>query len=261
LTQAINGTDNVNIGSGKLDGLGIPTDFFTDVHVRKCFNYAFDPDTYIQDVLQGAGTKITMALPTSYLGYDANIPVYSLDLEMAEEECKQAWGGKLWELGMYLTISYNSGNLSRQTVAEILKANLEFLNPKFVVEVRALPWPQFLEERGENRLPVSIIGWIPDYADPDNYIHTFYASTGYYGSQSGLNIPGIDELDNKARTSLDPEERKALYSQIGQLAYEQAPYILLPQSVPFMIMREEVSGYYRNPMLSGVYLWRALSKN
>lgn len=259
LTQKINADNNKNIGTGDF-GFGIPADFFSDVHVRKCFNYAFDPETYIRDVLQGAGIQITMALPTSYLGYDSTIPTYALDLEKAEEECRQAWGGRLWDEGMYLTIAYNTGNLSRQTVAEILKANLEFLNPKFDIEVVGMQWSNFLDERRNNRLPVSIIGWIPDYADPDNYINTFYASDGYYGAQSGLNIPGIDELNAKARTSLDPDERVALYSQIGHLAYEQAPYILLPQGVPFLIMREEVSGYYRNPMLSGGYLWKALSK-
>ncbi|MCA9835332.1 MAG: ABC transporter substrate-binding protein [Trueperaceae bacterium] len=259
MAQDINQSDNTNIGSGDL-GLGIPSDFFTDIHVRKCFNYAFDTETYINDVLDGAGEVITMALPTSYLGYDPNVPVYEYDLEKAEEECKQAWGGRLWDEGMYLTFSYNTGNSSRQAVAEILKSNLEYLNPKFKIDVRGIQWSQFLDERRNNRLPASIIGWIPDYADPDNYIHTFYATTGYYSAQTGFSDPEIDAIDEQARTELDPAKRAELYSQLGNMAYEKAPYILLPQSVPFMIMREEVSGYYRNPMLSGSYLWKDLSK-
>ncbi len=260
MSQEINSSDNTNIGSADL-GLGIPADFFTDIHVRKCFNYAFDTDTYINDVLDGAGQVITMALPTSYLGYDANVPVYEFDLEKAEEECKQAWGGRLWDEGMYLTFSYNTGNSSRQAVAEILKSNLEYLNPKFKIDVRGIQWSQFLDERRNNRLPASIIGWIPDYADPDNYIHTFYATTGYYSAQTGFSDPEIDAIDEQARTESDPAKRAELYSQLGNLAYEKAPYILLPQGVPFIVMREEVSGYYRNPMLSGGWLWKDLSKN
>lgn len=260
MNQIINGENNDNIGSGKLDGFGIPTDFFTDEHVRKCFNYAFDAETYIQDVLQGEGQVLTMALPPSYLGYDPNVPTYSLDLEKAEEECRAAWDGQLWDNGMYLTISYNTGNLARQTTAEILKENLEYLNPKFTVDVRGIQWSDFLAQRNQKLLPVNIVGWIPDYADPDNYIHTFYASDGYYAAQMGYSNPQIDELDQEARTSLDESRRVELYSQIGQLAYEDAPYILLPSGVPFIVTREELQGVYNNPMLSGAYLWKDLSK-
>lgn len=261
MNQAISATDNDNIGSGKLDGLGIPPDFFTDIHVRKCFNYAFDADTYIRDVLQGEGAVITMALPPSYLGYDPNVPTYALDLEKAEEECKLAWDGQLWEKGMYMTLSYNTGNSGRQTSAEILKANLEYLNPKFKVDVRGIQWSDFLAERRAKNLPVSIVSWIPDYADPDNYVHTFYAKEGYYASDSAYSNDAIDTLDAEARTSLDEAKRIDLYSQIGQLGYEDAPFILQPVGVPFIVTSENLQGVYRNPMLSGAFLWKDLSKN
>ncbi len=39
---AINPKDNPNIGSGKLDGQGIPADFFSDINVRLGFIYAWD---------------------------------------------------------------------------------------------------------------------------------------------------------------------------------------------------------------------------
>jgi peptide/nickel transport system substrate-binding protein len=44
---------NTYLGSGELDGNGIPADFFGDVHIRKAFNYCFDWDTYIQDIFNG----------------------------------------------------------------------------------------------------------------------------------------------------------------------------------------------------------------
>lgn len=40
--------NNPYIGSGKLDGKGIPSDFFSDINVRKAFVYAFDWKTYIE---------------------------------------------------------------------------------------------------------------------------------------------------------------------------------------------------------------------
>ncbi|MGD2187029.1 MAG: ABC transporter substrate-binding protein, partial [Desulfobacterales bacterium] len=44
--QKIDPTGNPNIGSGKLNGNGIPTDFFADINVRKAFLHAMDRKTY-----------------------------------------------------------------------------------------------------------------------------------------------------------------------------------------------------------------------
>lgn len=261
MAQNINMENNSNVGSGQLDGNGIPSNFFSDLDMRKCLNYSFDQQAYIDQVLLSAGNTITMALPPSYLGYDPDVPTYDIDLEKAEQHCRAAWGGAVWDKGFEFTILYNTGNLNRQTIAEILKANLESLNPKFKVDIRGMDWPDFLAQRRAQTLPVSTIGWIPDYADPDNYIHTFYHSEGYYAAGYGFKDPEIDALDEQARTDPNPDSRRFLYSAIGHKAYEAAPYILTPQARPFMIMRSNVAGVYRNPMLSGAYLWKDLSKN
>jgi peptide/nickel transport system substrate-binding protein len=46
------------IGSGVLDGNGIPTDFFTDIDVRKGFCYAFDYETFIEDAWRGSARQV-----------------------------------------------------------------------------------------------------------------------------------------------------------------------------------------------------------
>jgi peptide/nickel transport system substrate-binding protein len=260
MVQGITAENNPNIGSGQLDGAGIPPDFFSDLDLRRCMAYSFDPQAYIDQVLLGAGSQITMALPPSYLGYDPNIPTYEYDPEQAESACRSAWDGQVWENGFEFTISYNSGNIQRQTIGEIIKANLEALNPKFRVNVQGLEWPDYLDQRNQTLLPVSTAAWIPDYADPDNYITTYYASDGYYAATTGFSDPEIDKLNTEARTSLDPETRKLLYSQIGSRAYEQIPYILVPQGTPYLTIRSSVQGVTYNPMYSGNFLWKTVSK-
>lgn len=259
MQQHVQGTDN--LGSGKLDGNGLPADFFTDVHMRRCANYSFDRDAYIQGALLGYGSTITMALPSSFLGYDPSVPEYTLDLEKAEEECKQAWDGQVWDKGFELNILYNTGNTSRQTVAEILKANLESLNPKFKVNVRGIAWPDFLAQQNANALPFFVLGWAPDYADPDTFMHIFYASTGFFASRVGFKDPQIDALDAQARTDPDPAARAFFYGQIGQLAFDQSPFILIPVARAMITARADLHGVYYNPMLSGYFLWQDVSKD
>ena len=261
LNQNVVTTDNAaNVGSGQL-GTGIPADFFADENVRECFAYSFDPEAFIEQVYLGRGTQLTMALPPSFLGYDESAPTYSFDPEAAEEACRAAFDGELWDQGFEMTISYNTGNQIRQTIAEIMKANLEDLNPNFRINVRGIQWPEFLSQRNQGLLPISIVGWAPDYADPDNYIHTFYHSDGYYGSLLNFEDPEIDRLVEEARATTDPEERELLYSQVAHRAYELAPFITYPASEVFMVTRDNVEGVYYNPMLSHYYLWKDISKN
>ncbi|HKI59328.1 MAG TPA: ABC transporter substrate-binding protein [Trueperaceae bacterium] len=261
MNEAIKADNNPSIGSGKLDGQGIPADFFTDVHVRRCFAYAFDYQAYIQQVLLGLGSRINFLLPPSFLGYDTNVPEYSLDLDKATSECKQAWDGKLWTSGMKLTISYNTGNLQRKTVADILKSNLEYINPKFNIEVRGIAWPDFLAAQRAKELPVYVSGWAPDYADPDNYVTTYYdGGNGYYASYESFNNAQIEQLVRQAASERDPQARKLLYSQVAHQAHDLAPYINLPQQRPLIIARSDLKGVYLNPMYSGQFLWKDISK-
>ena len=69
------------IGSGELDGNGIPSNFFSDIHIRKAFAYCFNYDTYLNDVLQGEGTRSHSVIFPGMVGYDENFPVYTYDPE------------------------------------------------------------------------------------------------------------------------------------------------------------------------------------
>lgn len=261
MNQDVVTEDNtVNVGSGQL-GDGIPNDFFSDIDVRKGFAYSFDHDVMIDELFLGNGTKITMALPPSFLGYDPNVPTYDADPEMAEMHFREAWDGAVWDQGFEFAISYNTGNLTRQTIAEILKANVEDLNADFRINVRGIQWPDFLSDRNQNLLPISLVGWLPDYADPDNYMYTFYHSEGYYGSQMNFADAEIDQLLEDARATVDETERSLYYSQVAHRAFDLASTVAVPVAQVFHVTSDAIDGIYYNPMLSHDYLWKDVVKN
>ena len=94
---AMNG--NPDVGSGKLDGQGIPTDFFADIHVRRGFAYAFDYGQNLSGGYAGHGILAHGPIVQGLLGYDPTVPTYSHDPEKAAAEFKEALGGKLWDTG------------------------------------------------------------------------------------------------------------------------------------------------------------------
>ncbi|MDX2007415.1 MAG: ABC transporter substrate-binding protein [Meiothermus sp.] len=256
--------DPAVLGSGKLDGNGIPANFFADVNVRRAFSYAFDYARYIREVQLGKGVQRTMLLPDMFFGYDASIKKYTYDAAQATAFFKRAFGGQLWANGFTLNASYRANSVAAQTAMEMLKANVERINPKFKLNLTAKPWSDFLKSSQEGKEAMIIVGWLPDYADPDNFIHTFYHSQGYYNPRSGVKDSILDRLIDQARATPDRNRRAALYSSIGKRAYELAPYILVPAGVNFSVYNKQIKGLEENYniMSSGRTgnFWRLLSK-
>lgn len=258
---AIDVTNNEDVGSGLLDGKGIPSDFFADVNVRRGFAQLFDQQAFVDQVYQGEGTVITMGLPSSFLGYNPDVAVRTLDLEAAEDYFRAAFDGQVWEKGFEFTALYNSGNTIRQTALELIKDNLEFINPKFKMNVRGLPWADYLSRTAEKKAPMFALGWAADYADPSNFINTFYDDDGYYSARTSISVPEIQAIIDQADTLVDPEARGFLYRGIGTLHYDQAPLIAVPIQSAFLVVRSNLNGVYYNTMYSDKFLWKDLSKN
>lgn len=247
---------NNYIGSGALDGNGIPSNFFDDLHVRKAFHYCFDWDTYIKDVWQGEAEQRNGAIINPMLGYNPNGEKYALDLDKCAQEFQAAAlkaddGGSLWDKGFYMQITYNTGNTTRQIIAEILKKNIEQVNPKFKIEVFALPWPVFLKERTAQKLPVYTIGWGEDYHDPHNWVVPYLASYGTYGSGVPKELqPQLDELIGNAVNATDPKEREKYYYDIQKFVYDNAIHLFLAQGLTRRYFQDWVKGFYYNPSYS-----------
>jgi peptide/nickel transport system substrate-binding protein len=257
---------NPLVGSAALDGNGIPADFFTDLNVRRGFAYCFDWDVLINDVYQGDAVQNVGPIIPNMVGYNPDGPKYSFDLDRCKEELATAWGGVLPETGFRFQVAYNAGNTTRQTVGEILQANLDAAsadNPtpgNYVVEVIGLPWANFLRNQREGRLPIFVSGWHEDIHDPHNWVQPFLV--GVYAQRMGLPeelTAQFLELINAAVVLTDPAERQPIYEEITQLDYDQVVGIRLVLPGVRRYEQRWVKGYYFNPAASSVYYY-ALSK-
>ncbi len=260
--HAITMDGNPDVGTGAL-GSGIPANFFADVDLRKCFAYSFDQQAFIDQVQQGAGQRLTMVLPPSFAGYNEDVTTYDLDPEKAEEHCRAAHGGAVWENGFEFTATYNAGNTTRQAALEIIKDNIEALNANFRMNIRSLAWPEFLNHTDRGFGTVFALGWAPSYADADYMARPFYHETGFYAGRTNFGDPELSRLIDAASATTDEEERAEYYRQVGALGAELVPFFAYPSPKVFIVSRANVEGIYFNPMYAAPThtLWKDLSKN
>jgi peptide/nickel transport system substrate-binding protein len=254
------------IGSGQLDGNGIPPDFFSNVHIRRAFAHCFDYETFIADVQQGEAVRSLNVMLPGMIGYDENTPAYDFDLDkcaeefnLAAPELQELHGADINEVGFRFTIAYNTGNTQRQTVAQIFQTNLSLVNEKFVVEVTGLPWPNFLENQRASKLPIFVSGWIEDIHDPHNWVVPY--TLGTYGLRQRMpeELRGqFAEIAGRAVAEPDPAARQTIYQEFNQLYYDEVPTVLLSVANSRRYEQRWVQGWApvnANPISPGPYFY------
>ena len=254
-TLNINMQANPDVGSGQLDGQGIPSDFFSDKDIRKGFSYSFDYEAFLRESMEGRATMAIGPAPEGLVKYNSSFKRYHFDLEKAKEHFQKAWGGKVWEKGFKFTITYNTSGEMRQIASEILKRNVESLNPKFQIELRGVTWPAFLEKTAKRQMPMWARGWIADYADAHNFYFPFVHSQGRYALSQGYRNEQADELIEKAVAETNFTKRNALYQKVHNLMHEDAMQIYTVHPTGLWAMRSRVKGFADNPVYMGIYFY------
>jgi peptide/nickel transport system substrate-binding protein len=253
---------NPYIGSGQLDGNGIPPDFFSDAHIRKAFNYCFDFDSYLNDVMQGEGERSLGVMLPGMIGYpDSDQYTYQYDPAKCEEEFKAStWttadGQSLWDIGFRMTTAYNTGNDARQSISQIIQAGVSAVNPKFVVEVTGLPWPAFLSATQYSQLPIYTVGWGSDYYDTQNWAPIF--TNAYYGRKQNMPadlLAQFADINNRAAVADEATRVKIYTEEFNPLYFDTAPGMTL--FVPFGRRYEPryIVGGEFNPMYYEYYYY------
>jgi len=256
------------VGSAELDGNGIPLDFFSDVHIRKAFAYAFDWDTYIADVFEGEAVQQPVLARAGMPGYDPDAPVYTLDLDKSAAEFKLADAdhdgvpagddpeGDLWTTGFRLQALYNQGNTSRQAISEILAANLATVNELFAVETVGLPWPTFLRTLRASEAPYFTSGWLEDIHDPHNWYQPYMVGT--YAARQALPDDlkaQFRDLLNRGVAETDPAARDTIYKEANQLYFDTLPTLLLATATSHAFYSRYIKGVVHNPIFPNEYYY------
>ncbi|MCK4682043.1 ABC transporter substrate-binding protein [Candidatus Bipolaricaulota bacterium] len=231
-----------------------------DKVVRQAISYAFPYQDVVDYVYLGYASTLTGAVPAGMLGY-YEIPAdqrYKLDIDKANQLLDEAgwvWPGdpgvgfrhKDYELLDMVVLLPIAAEVRLQT-ALLWQAELKKIG--FDLIIREIVWAIAYKVVRAHEVEGMLTGWLPDYPDPDNYVDAILNSgnaDAIYGNE--YNNPDMDALIAEAKLEVDPARRVALYKQIQELAFEDAPYIWTAQAENVVIMNERVKGYYYNPAL------------
>ena len=264
----------------------IPSDYFTNLNVRKAFAYAFDYKKYI-DEIQG-NAKYGIDFGSSYAGviiqglpYHVpeselqNVPTYNLTY--AKQLLQQS--GE-YDTSINIPVVVWSGNTVDFAAAEMWAAAINSIDPNIIMNPVYLPLATLFAYLipGSNPMPVYGLGWFADYPYPSDFVDPMYKEGGIYPASDGwavdyLNSTGhqdqaamyaqmnslIEEADLTTNATLAAQD----YKQVEQIAINLYMYVYTIQRNFFWVVKPYMNGYQgqisyqMNPMNGGggLYFW------
>lgn len=262
-------------GTGAIGaGLGIPSDFFHDVHVRRAFAYMFNYTTFIKNnyynEAEQPATWSIKGLDPDYtdptvLKYPTNLILAKIELQAAMftrgTETKSAW-----DWGFYLTILYNEENEVRQKMCTTVNDSLNALSIMFGVlgqfncSISAVNWNTYQQYMKNRWMPIFFSGWWADYSDPDDFARSFMHTNGalsYYQAYSNATVDQLLDWGIHNATTLpngDPNPaREYCYKELQRIYHEDCPSVPIIQPIGRYFCRTWFKGWYYNALYRGCH--------
>jgi peptide/nickel transport system substrate-binding protein len=189
-----------------------------DRRVRQAINHAVDVQGIIDAVLLGNGKRINSSMPPNVWGYDPSIPFYEYDPKRAKELLAAAG-----QSGLTLTIQAPNGRWAMdKDIAQAIAGQLTENGIKTSVKIIG-EWGSYVRTVLDHKTEdIFMNGWCLPSLEPDHWV-TPNLHTGEPVSQ--YSNPEVDKLMEQARSEMNADKRKALYSQLLRLIRDEAPWI------------------------------------
>ena len=133
-------------------------------------------------------------------------------------------------------------------MAEVIKAQLEE-SPAMKVTIKSAEWATYKDQWRAKQMPIWLLGWYPDYIDPDNYTAAFAGTAGSRGMGINFSDAKWDGLFDTEQTSTDPAVRKAAFEELQEMWTMELPTLPLWQGDLYVFTNQVVTDVKIGPTL------------
>lgn len=223
---------------------GVPDrEFLWTKNLREAVAAAIDREVIVDRVFEGRNIPAYHMVPTGYpYATEPFLDKYGVrDLDMAIELVKSE--GYTEDNPFTFTLWFPPEHYGTTTadVMQVIKEQIEETGV-MKVELKSMNWAEYVNGFFAGELPVFMLGWFPDFADPETWLSPF--ASCLQSPDNGVNYcnPEMDKLLVSAASSSDPAVREDLYAQIGELYADEVPTIPLFWEPEFISYRDGVQG-------------------
>jgi peptide/nickel transport system substrate-binding protein len=214
-----------------------------NVNLRRALAAAIDRKAIVDQVFQGSATALASIIPGAF--------------PISEPKWDQLYGRTL--VDKYLAAAgHSAGTIpvelwyspthygdTEQAVAELIARSLEGTH-RFTVKVRNVEWAEYGKKRQAGEMPVFLMGWYPDYLDPDDYLEPF-SDPKIFDPAKWDDAKMADLVQTEERAQ-DPDRRADVLRQAQSYMADQVPYVPLFQAPQVAATTDNISGVVLDPI-------------
>ncbi len=207
-----------------------------DLRVRRAINHAVDKKAIIEKVLLGAGSPARSVLEAMIWGHKP-IGTYAYEPDTARRLLKEA-GATGAKVVVYSPDNrYLLDSQVSQAVAGYLRAvGLD-------VDLRVIgDWAGYVDAIKKRTFNGFMLGWGGSTGDPDQVLRSLFHSSraGSLWNLGAYANKDIDALVEQGSTTFDGARRRAIYADVQQRLFDDAPWIFLYRVTSFTAVGERV---------------------
>lgn len=207
-----------------------------DVRVRQALNYATDIDTLIETVMQGAAYRLAGPFGPGIPGHDETLEPYAYDPDKARELLAEAGYADGFDLTL---VSPNGRYLNDKLASEAIAGMWSEVGVR--TQVQVMDWSPFVDGvlgKTHEAFFFSQVGVLLDATLSINF-HSGKAGAAWQGYTNAE----VDQIIDDAPKTLDPVARNDMYKKLGNIIYEECPWVFLWNQQGVYGIRDEVQGW------------------
>ncbi len=214
---------------------------FDDVRVRRAIAAAVNRPTITNTVFLGQAQTLYSMIPNGMFGHQDAFKAYGdANYTYTQQQLAQLGYSATNKLVVDLWYETSGHYQSSADIATVLKSSLE-ASGVIQVNLHGVDWSTYRANRRAESMPLYILGWYPDFSDPDDYIFPFLDSSGGSWLHDNYANPHTDSLIAQARAA-SGTAREQLYGQVQQQLLTDVPMVPLFQGGNFAVSKPNVGG-------------------
>ena len=217
---------------------------FNNAQIRQAVAAAINRTDLVQTVFQGQAQPLYSLIPNGMFGHtDAFQTIGDANYTYTKQVLAQY--GYNENNKLTFTLWYETSGHYPQSAQQalVLKSSLE-ASGVISVTLQGLDWAAYHNARTGETMQAYIMGWYPDYIDPDDYIQPFLQSAGDSWLHENYANSQMDQLVQWARANTTTATRESIYGQIQNLMVQDCPIVPLYQSTAYAVTKTNVKGVY-----------------
>ena len=222
--------------------------------IRQALAAAIDREEIAEKVFRGTVEPLYSMVPSTLWSH---VPVFKEkygdgNLELAIKLLREAGiteDNKLKVVLWYTPTHYGD---TEAALAALIKEQWERTG-LIEVELKSAEWGTYVDLLSQGKMMLNLLGWYPDYLDPDNFLTPFLLSTANTWTGTGYANPRVDQLLNEAQIELDKATRERYYRMVQEILADEVPYIPLIQGKLFVVTSEKVVSIQVSPLQFLIY--------